>query len=220
MGICCIGNKTFEADFDYFFYSMKVVEECTLDVYELINMNIDFKQYFYNGRVDSFIDNFFEHHIKNEKNIKRNAEVRKYFEYQFNSNVKSFFNFTSFLILLSKGNCNAYADHILKLAQRFNISTKDDKEISRKSFESMLFSYIKFVSIDTVKFVKTYSSNPGELCEKFAEYFSEDCIKALHNQLLRGCENKDFINLNDFFNENYQNLHHKEIRIALIEMKR
>ena len=221
MGICCVGRNLNEALFDDFFYNMKIVEENTLDMYEMIDIKIDNQGQFYDGRVLSFINNFFEDHIKNGKSEKWTNEARKYFEYEFNSNAHGFFNFTAFLILLSKSdkiNQKMYAKYIFKLAQRFNLVTKEDCQILRKSFESFLLSYIKFVSSDAIAFVKNLSSKPEELVFNFNKNFSEEGIQALQQQFLKGFENTEFIDINEFVDKHFFSLHHSEIRMRLIEM--
>jgi len=202
---------------------MKIVEESTDDIYVLMDMNIYNKAEFYHNNVVNFIKLFYEDHIKHEKGDKWNTQTKLYFEYLFNANKKDFFSLSVFLILLSKSdkpNQKAYAEAILKLAKRFKIEIKGDREISRPSFDLLLFNYIKYVSTDAVSFVKNLTNNPIEFNEYFAKSFGEDPALMVRKELLEGSTNPDFIDVYDFIDRKFFKMHHSEIRQRLSEVQK
>ena len=222
MGGCCAGRNVYEALLDDFFNNMKIIEESTDDVYELIDMNIDNSANFYNGKLVNFMKNFYENHIKGN-NEKMNVEYRNYFEFEFNSAIQHniLFGFASFLIFLSKSEnreSKPYSSSILKLANKFKIEINNEKEIAGKELDSLLFSYIRFVSTDAVTFVKVLSNNPAEFNDLFIKNFKEDSVLKLKNELMEGHIDSKFIDVHYFIEQNIQRLHHSEIRQRLIEI--
>ena len=204
MGGCCFGRNPNETIFDEFFKNMKFVEENTKDVCDFIDNNINSNCELYNGDVVKFMNSFFVIHVKNDKYEKWTAEARNFFENQYTKNFKNHFNLIACLIILSKfeESCNEYGDSILKLANKFKIPTKDNKEISKSSLEMFILSYIKFVSLDAVNNVKNLSPNPQDFAENYANSFTIQSAQAMSAHLMKDFVNKDFINIYEFIEKN------------------
>ncbi len=220
MGGCCTGRNVNEVILDDFFNNMKLTEECTTDMSELLDSQIDGQGNFYKGIVENFLKSFCENHLAKE-NEKVNVEHKNYFEYLYKTalNQKKFFELASLIILLSKcedEKVDGYSDSILKLAGKFKIQIKDGKEMLRNNVESIIDFYISAVSTNAVVFAKSFSSNPHEFYTTFTKIFNEENVLNLRKELMNGWEKETFI-LSDFIRSNYSRLNHSHIRQHMID---
>jgi hypothetical protein len=220
MGGCCMGRNANEVIFDDFFNKMKLTEECTNDMSDLLDFQIDGQGNFYKGIVENFLKSFCENHLAKE-NEKVNIEHKNYFEFLYNTALhqKKFFELSSLIILLSKcedDRIDVYSESILKLAQRFNIQIKDGKEILKINVESLIDFYISAVSTNAVVFAKSFSGNPHEFNNTFTKIFNEENVLNLRKELMNGWEKESLI-LPDFIRSNYSRLNHSHIRQHMID---
>lgn len=220
MGLCC-GRQTneFEVLFDDFFNKMNITNEGSDKIYEIIIDNLNDKNKFYEGKINKFLDGFIDKYVINSNNLNDDSwkiEVKNLFHHQFNNYLdEGFFNFTAILLLLSK-DINTKAYNLIKLAKRFNIEVKNDRQISKTVFESLIMSLVRFFTIETIIFIKDLTHKEVEFKKFITKYFTEKRILSYCKQIMSRSLNKTEVDVIEFLLQYH--ITHYQIRFGIYEI--
>lgn len=221
MGACCVARdkNEFEPLFDDFFNNMSFTNMNIDNFYKFVIDNTNNKNIFFNADEQEFLKQFVDNYVVNGKNKDPEwiTQAKFFFHLEFKeAKDKGFFNFLAIILMLCH-DFNTKPSFVIDLAKRFNIEVKNDREISKTAFESLMQAYIKFVSYDTLIFIGELTKKKDELLNFFTYYFTETNENIVLQNLISDYKNEETVDFIEFTQKNYFKLNHSEIRIRLIE---